>query len=188
MATILIYSSLIKHMLKKYLKERVPDIEQLRTKYKLGFLGNLLLAPRSWHFHRQAVARGVALGLFIGMLPLPAHMIIAASIALLWPANLPIAILATWITNPFTLAPISYFEYLIGIKILGWPEVPFHIEWKWQWLARELAEIWEPIMIGGLLLGILLSVCSYWLVLLAWRLTVMSQWKKREDGRDKPAS
>lgn len=171
-------------MLKKYLKERVPDIHELQVKYKLGFLGTALLAPKAWRFNRKNVARGLALGLFIGCTPLPGHMIIATCLALLWPANLPIAVLATWITNPITLAPISYVEYLLGTHLLGWPRMTFsmdeHIQWKWQWFAQTLAEIWEPVMLGSLVVGAILSVSAYWLVLLAWRISVTLKWRTRK--------
>ena len=170
-------------MLKKHIKKLVPNIHELQHKYNLGFLGKHIFSPHLWHFHRKDVARSLALGIFIGLTPLPGHMLIVACIAIfVWSANLPIALTAVWISNPATLAPISYLEYKIGVWVLGWPEAHlhhFHIDWTWKWFAKEFIDIWEPMMLGALLLGVIVSFTIYALVLLAWRTIIVYRWKTR---------
>ena len=168
-------------MLKKHIKKFVPNTDELQHKYKLGFLDKHILSPHLWHFHRKDVARSLALGIFIGLTPIPGHMLIIALIVIfLWPANLPISIVAAWITNPATLAPISYIEYKVGLWILGWPQTHhFHFEWTWKWFAKEFVHIWEPMMLGSLLLGLIGAFSVYVLVLFAWRAIIIYRWRTR---------
>jgi uncharacterized protein (DUF2062 family) len=167
-------------MIKKYLKDRMPTAQDLHTKYKLGFLAKHLKNSNLWHFHSNNVARGVALGVFVGLLPIFGHMLIVPLVAIfLWPANLPVAMVSTFITNPATLAPISYFEYRVGTWVLGWPEKSFHLEWTWNGFVHEFTHIWEPMLLGSLVLGIIIAPLSYILVLLVWRGFIVYQWKKR---------
>ena len=170
-------------MLKQFLKKHIPNIHDLRDKYNLKFLGKRLQHPSLWHFHRKDVARSLALAVFIGSMPLPGHMIMVALIAIfLWPANLPIAVAAVWYNNPATLAPISYVEYKTGVWILGWPEGHFHhlhIDWTMKWFAKEFAHIWEPMMVGSLVLGAVSGIVVYGLVLLVWRGMIVYHWKTR---------
>ena len=46
---------------------------------------------------------------------------IAAAAALRLRCNLTLAVLTVWISNPLTLPPILYVEYLLGTKLLGQP-------------------------------------------------------------------
>src|SRR5579862_8691996 len=65
--------------------------------------------------NRESIARGVAIGLFVAILPiLPFQSLLAILLTILLRANLPIAFFISWISNPFTIAPIAYFNYYIG--------------------------------------------------------------------------
>lgn len=55
-----------------------------------------------WHPCRDSVSSGLAIGLFVSMLPLPGQMILAAIGTVKSKGNIPIAIAACWVTNPIT--------------------------------------------------------------------------------------
>ena len=62
-----------------------------------------LLEPGLWHVQHEAVARGVAIGLFWAF-ALPVGQILAAAVHCTWGrGNIPVAAGATLVTNPFTI-------------------------------------------------------------------------------------
>lgn len=69
----------------------------------------------------HSIALGVALGFFIGMLPLMGiQMVIAAFMATIFRANRLAAILPVWVSNPATFIPLYGFNYWLGHKLTGW--------------------------------------------------------------------
>lgn len=59
-----------------------------------------------WHLRRHPVANGLAGGLFIAMLPIPLQSLFAAAVGIARGWNLPAAVVATWVSNPFTYLPM----------------------------------------------------------------------------------
>jgi uncharacterized protein (DUF2062 family) len=76
--------------------------------------------PRQlWDFHHRALRGGLCLGVFIGFTPtIPFHMIIVAVAAVFLRVNLPIALLACWISNPITVGPIYWYGDKLGHALL----------------------------------------------------------------------
>ena len=71
-----------------------------------------------------AIAGGFALGTFIAFTPIIGlQMVLAVILSTLFNCNRPAAILAIWITNPVTIAPIFTINYWIGQKMWGGPMV-----------------------------------------------------------------
>jgi uncharacterized protein len=117
------------------------------------------------------LARGVAVGLFVGLTPtlgFQTPLMLGASMALR--ANFPAAFLVSWINNPFTVA----FLYL-GFHQLGeWvmERLPFRSDRLFSGLSRwkeELAEDTLALVIGSLCLAVPVAVAGYFLFLLIWR-------------------
>jgi uncharacterized protein (DUF2062 family) len=71
-----------------------------------------------WRFNRRSVPRGIALGLFVGILVPFAHSFVAALTAVFVRANVPVAIASTWTSNPFTWVLIFPASYKIGEGLL----------------------------------------------------------------------
>ena len=87
----------------------LPSHDTIKHSRLLRWLGPRIHDPLLWHFNRRAVARGVAVGAFFGLM-IPVAQIPAAAIAsLLLRGNLWIAAVSTLISNPFTYAPLYYF-------------------------------------------------------------------------------
>ena len=71
------------------------------------------------------IALGIAMGLFIAWMPaLGLHMLLVLSLTFLIRANKFVAVMCVWISNPFTIIPIYYPNYLLGRIIMS----PFRIE------------------------------------------------------------
>jgi uncharacterized protein len=94
--------------------------QQHRSHRMLSRLVGQHRIPRQlWDFHRHSLRGGLCLGVFIGFTPtIPFHMIIAAVAAVFLRVNLPIALLACWVSNPVTAVPIYWYGDKLGQAIL----------------------------------------------------------------------
>src|SRR5512144_3362156 len=102
-----------------WLRRWLPSPDDLRRRRILRGLGPLLDRPWLWAVNRHAVSRGMAIGLFFGVL-LPIGQAIAAGALAVWVrANLPVAVAATFVSNPFTTPPIVAGAYYLGAATLG---------------------------------------------------------------------
>ena len=171
-------------MPKKFIKRYMPDHETIRNNKQLNkVFGTLLHDPNLLHLNRRSVSMAFFVGLFMAFVPLPTQMIMAAAIAIIVRCNLPISVGLVWITNPFTMPPIFYFAYKVGTWILGTPEHAFSIELSWDWIATELAAIWEPFLLGCTVSGLVFGTLGYLTVRLLWRLHIIRTIKERKMKR-----
>ena len=67
-----------------------------------------------WMPCSTTVSTGFSIGLFFAMLPIPFQMVAAALVAMRFRANIPFAMAACWVTNPFTQVPIILFQFRLG--------------------------------------------------------------------------
>ncbi len=96
----------------------------LRDSRLHSLFGERLFHRHLWRTDQAGMAGGLSLGLFIAFTPtIPFQMLLAACGALLLKVNLPIAVLAVWITNPVTAVPVFSSAILLGKAMLG-PESP----------------------------------------------------------------
>ena len=72
-----------------------------------------------WRPCMRSVAVGLSIGLFCAMLPIPLQMLIAAVCCFIGRGNIPIAIAACWVSNPFTQILLMLFQERVGAKIRG---------------------------------------------------------------------
>lgn len=144
-----------------------------------------ILAPSLWRFTRRSVPRGVALGVFAGILFPFAHMALAATLAFPLRANVPTAVGATLVNNPFTFVPIMASAYWTGRWVLRFdasvPGRPIasnvaHNAGLLHWLVAQGG----PATIVGLaILAIVLSALGYAVTALGWRLWTARKWRNR---------
>ena len=165
------------------LRDWLPDGHSLRTRYRLGILGSHLTAAPLWHLNRASVASGTAVGVFFAFLPLPLQMLMAAVTAVVLRANLPVSVAATWVSNPFTIAPILLVQYRIGLLFLDRPARDWAFEPSLGWLWREVDYLWLPLLLGGAVCGLAAAPAAYALVHLIWRAVVGARWRRRRTRR-----
>ncbi|CEA05507.1 hypothetical protein BN1049_02120 [Pseudomonas saudimassiliensis] len=170
-------------MPRQLLKRYMPSPERIQRNKSLRFLGKILQDPNIWHITRHSVARAVATGLFVAMLPIPLQMLLSACIAIFIRGNLPISVGLVWLTNPITMPPVFFIQYKIGTLLLGAPERTMPMELSLSWLTTELQHIWQPMLLGSLLSGIVLAGLGYAGTLLYWRFWVSRNWQRRKMRR-----
>ena len=167
-------------MPRKFIKRFLPDTDTMRRHKHLRHFGELLRNRSLWHLNRRSVSGGVAVGLFVAMLPLPFQMVIAAGVAILGSVNLPISVAMVWITNPLTMGPLFYFNYRVGAFLLGQQPAKEHFRGSVTDLIGSMLHIWKPLLLGGVVVGTVLAMLGWILVRLVWRWHVVSRrWPKQ---------
>ena len=132
-----------------------------------------------WGIRRKSAVPAVAWGVFVGWMPVPGHVLIAILGSLLIRCNIPVAALATFISNPVTVGPMYYFSYRVGARLLGLQTEPFAIELSINWLQTTFATIWQPLLLGSVLVGSICSLIAYVLLDVLWRSSI-SDYKSRK--------
>ena len=143
---------------------------------------------RCWGGGRRWVVPAFALGLFIAFLPFPGHTLSAALLALALRVNIPVAAVTTWVSNPATMVPMYYFAYQLGSFLLGTELQPFGFELSIDWVTHTFVHIWQPMLLGSVLLGCIAALLGFIGLDGLWRLSV-SKYKSRKRGeRHQPPS
>lgn len=135
----------------------------------------------------QKIARGLALGIFVGFLPIMGiQMGVVLPFALVFRGNKTAAIGGVWITNPITVIPIYYLNYCVGLLFTPYESM----EWAYfENLFTDISaakffqlggNILIPLAVGGLILGVVLGTATYF-----WTLRFVIRYRaKRERERE----
>jgi hypothetical protein len=176
-------------MPRKYFRKYLPDHAAIHGNKYLRVFRPLLKQPNLWHLNRHSVAGGVAAGLFGGLIPGPLQMLTAAILAIIFRVNLPVAVVTTLYTNPFTWGPLILTAYAIGSWVApggGVPMASLNFNWNSQNWIDFLPAFWiwllslgETFLIGNLILASSLAVLGYLAVQLAWRLHIRAYLRRR---------
>ncbi|SMC22200.1 hypothetical protein SAMN02745857_01363 [Andreprevotia lacus DSM 23236] len=175
-------------MPRRFLRRYLPDHATLQKNRFLARFAHWFAHPNLWHLNRHSVAGGVVAGAIGGMIPGPLQVITASLLAMRLRANLPVAVVSTFYTNPLTIGPLYWLAFRLGALVTGqhtqgvfkampsWSQLPWQ-EWGpagWQWLQG----LGTSLLIGLPLLTALLAVAGYLLVQLGWRLHIL--WALRQ--------
>jgi uncharacterized protein len=166
-------------MAKNVIKRLFPRLDKIKEDKILKIFGPAVLQPNLWHINKKSVSRGFAIGAFCAFLPIPGQMIVAGFLAIIFAANLSLSLILTWITNPITYTPIFYFAYRLG-KFFIDTKNNYVIKNEEINLLSDIMHIWEPLLLGSLILAIIGSLCSYMLIRIYWRYYVIKIWSKRK--------
>lgn len=154
----------------------------------------------------HAVAGGFGLGVFIAFTPtVGAQVLIALALATILNLNRAAAVLPVWITNPFTIPAIFTFNYWLGNLIWSGPAVRdvykrmikiaanittldiWEIRTQVLTFAQLGKEIFIPLVVGSLIVGIGSGYLSYLVLLkiLTWfslrRARKRQQWMQNRE-------
>lgn len=174
--------------MRRLLKRYLPDHASLATNRWLAPFGSTLFHPRLWHLNRHSAAGAIATGLFCGLIPGPFQMLGAALGCVLLRVNLPLALLTTLYTNPFTIVPLYILAFSMGEALLGRGEARFTPPPEWSGgdvlggvaaLADWMIALGRPLALGLVVLASSLAVAGYLLTRIAWRTYLIHHWRKR---------
>jgi uncharacterized protein (DUF2062 family) len=118
-------------------------------------------------------------------------MLGAAAFSIVLRANLPLALVTTLYTNPFTIVPLYFVAFLLGSWVLGDfgaaeaafvrpPEFDGLGLHNWCVALLEwMGGLGKPLVLGLVLLASGLALAGYFTVHGLWRLERGWRWKKR---------
>lgn len=168
-------------MPKRLFRKLIPNPDKFRQHKHLQFLGDSLHLPCLWHLNRHNIARSFAIGLFCMWLPFPLQSVLAAMLAILFRANLPLAVILVFITNPITIPPMFYFAYELGANILGYSTDGYNFTLSLEWLMNGMLKIWKPMLLGCLIMGSISSILGYYGIHGLWRMRILQRLKERRN-------
>jgi hypothetical protein len=175
-------------MPRKLLKRYTPDPETVRQHKHLRWLARFLEDPNLFHMNRRSVSGAFAAGLFWAMIPMPLQMLAAAVTAIVVRINLPIAVALVWLTNPITMPPVFYFNYVVGTWFLGAPKDVGKFQMSLEWISAELGSIWLPLYVGSVIVGLVLGLLGYVIIRGYWRWHIVQTYRRRFARRHQRAS
>ena len=179
-------------MPRKFFRKYLPDPEAVRSSRLVTAFGAWAQHPNLWHLNRHSVSGAVAIGLFSGLVPGPLQMLTALLLAVPLKKNLPVALIVTLYTNPFTIVPLYLLAYAYGHFLLPGervkPVTPFEFDWtnfgeSMSGLGQWALSLGKPLAVGLVALACTLALLGYLAVQIAWRAYVVAAWRARARRR-----
>ena len=170
-------------MPRKTIRRFLPDMSELLNRPSLGWIRSLPQDPNLLHLNRHSVSLAVFIGIFCAFVPIPIQTLMVIAMCFWLGANLPLAMLIIWMSNPLTIPPMFYLTYKLGSYILGTTLGDFSVTLSWEWFSQLGSEILLPLFVGSILAGTVLASIGYFFVLFLWRWKVIKDWEHRKDLR-----
>lgn len=164
----------------RFLRSKLPRRHRVVRHWSIKPFAHLLNHPRHWHIHRLGVSRGIFIGLACAWIPIPGtQMIGAACWAAIAKANIPSALAATWVINPFTFVPFFYAAFWLGDQTMSlvlpfWESVPFTLDGIW---SKESALI--PMLLGSVFCAAVSAYVGYSITKYLWRRHIIAKRAKQ---------
>ena len=182
-----------KTWLADWLRANMPTREQMaRNRFIKPFAGRVLRSEL-WRFTRRSVPRGVALGLLVGIIVPFAQILFAALLSAPIRANVPLAALTTFVTNPFTTPAIWVAAYWIGSWLLRVDAAtivaPVNTAIEQTELQQFLEWLTGATMVtafGLIVIAVVSAAISYLISVWTWRWMTARKWARRRVRRGLP--
>jgi uncharacterized protein (DUF2062 family) len=169
--------------MRRWLKRVTPNRHSLEKIWCVKRLTALFPDRSCWTFNRSGVTRAFALGLFIAFIPptplLPVHLVICAMLGVYFRLNLPVLVATVFVSNPFTWLPQVAGSIWVGAKLMGLDLMPFLHAISHQTIWRDLSELWPPLLLGAMVLGLIAAAAGYVLAQGVWRARVIYHLRRR---------
>lgn len=147
--------------------KHLPRRKNLKGGRLHRLLGDKLFARELWKPSRDTIARGLALGLFIGFTPTMGIQIVLTGLAAYFlKVNIPIALAGSLVTNPFTAGIVYPLQYQLGVWLVGVPDAQ-ELE-GYSGMLATFTRYAKPLFVGSVLTGTVAAALGYGLVILLW--------------------
>ncbi|KLE35814.1 DUF2062 domain-containing protein [Aurantiacibacter luteus] len=163
---------------------KMPEREEMARNKYLAPIAHRFLRSELWRFTRRSVPRGVALGVFAGFIIPVGQIFLAAFLALPARANVPVAALITFVTNPFTLPfwllvanKVGQFTLKIDPSAMGSAKTALEQGWwaEFGWWLQTAG----VTAFGFVVLSVVGAAIGYLLSSFLWRFVVAHRWGRR---------
>lgn len=176
------------------IRQYMPAREELARNRFLAPIAHRFLTPELWRFTRRSVPRGVALGIFAGFIIPVGQIFLAAFMALPARANVPLSVLVTFITNPFTFPFWAVVANRLGAFLLkidtvttGGAAQSEMESGRWLWLVEIFENAGVTVLVtvfGFVVLAIVGAGLGYILSSVVWRFMVARRRQRRLRGME----
>jgi len=174
----------------QWVARNLPRREDMAKRRWIRPFAHRVLRPELWRFTRRSVPRGVALGALVGIIIPFAQILFAAILALPVRANVPVAALTTFITNPLTTPLVWVAAYETGSFILRVDAMTYgrpigtavrttDVGDMMQWLTGAAT----ITAFGLIVLGVVTAAVLYVVTAFGWRWFIGDKWRRRRRGR-----
>ena len=170
-------------MPRKLIKRLSQLIHARRHHWYLRLFGERLTDSHLWSLNRHSITAAFGVGIGISFIPLPVHLPLVVLAAVWWRLNVAVAIVGTYLVNPFTMVPIYYGAYRVGALILRSRPHHFVFQLTWNWLEHGLGPAWRPFLIGCLVCGLACGVVGRLCLEVVWRAITMRRYHVRREHR-----
>ncbi|MCP5383696.1 MAG: DUF2062 domain-containing protein [Sphingomonadaceae bacterium] len=171
------------------IRKHTPTREGMAQNKYLAPIAHRFLSPELWRFTRRSVPRGVALGIFSGFIIPVGQIFLAAFLALPARANVPLAALVTFITNPLTFAfwavvanKLGAFILKIDLATTGGAAQSEMASGRWAWLIEMFEGVGVTVLVtifGFIVLAVVGAAIGYLVSGFVWRFIVANKRKRR---------
>jgi uncharacterized protein len=160
----------------RWANANMPTREQMARNRFVRPFAHHVLRSELWRFTRRSVPRGVALGMLVGIIVPFAQILFAALLSFTVRANVPVAALTTFVTNPFTTPLIWVVSYEIGSQLLRMDSLLYsspldsflEVTDLWSFLGWLTAE-GKVLALGLVVLAVASALLSYLVTGFVWR-------------------
>ena len=168
--------------MQRWLKRITPDRERLERLWCLRPFARLVVDRGCWTFNRTSVVRAFSLGLLIAFIPptpLPLHVGLCALLGIPFRLNLPVLFATVFLSNPFTWVLQVGGSVWVGAKLMGLDLGPLVHELHRRDFWSDLGQLWLPLLLGALVLGLIAAAAGYLLAEGLWRAQVVYRLRRR---------
>jgi len=130
--------------------------------------------------NRRMISRGVFIGLFIAMIPMPLQMLVVFIFTFVGKFNFPVAIAMCWLSNPVTMPFIYFMEYKTGSYLLGMEVMD--VQMSIEWFSENFSNIMVPLYFGAFCYSLVLSILAYYSINLYSRTRAYNYKKSRKNS------
>lgn len=145
----------------------IPRQHHLHGTIVHRIIGERLFDPRLWKPRNKSVSAGFAVGVFIALTPtigVQIPLIILA--ALFMRVNIPVALAASWVTNPLTAPAIYPMQYKLGLWLCGAPNIDELA--GYTGMLKIFIRYAKPLWMGSLISAICCSALGYAVIFSLW--------------------
>lgn len=179
-----------KTFLADWISRNMPTREQMEGNRFIRPFAHRVLRSDLWRFTRRSVPRGVALGMLVGIIVPFAQILFAALLSVSVRANVPLAALTTFVTNPVTTPLLWVAAYWVGSWLLrvdaATVVAPVSRAIEQTELQQFLEWLTGATMVtafGLVVIAIVTAAFSYLVSGMIWRALVARKWSRRRNRR-----
>lgn len=169
--------------MQRWLKRITPERHALEKLWCLKPFASVVVDRGCWQFKRTSVIRAFSLGLLIAFVPptpfLPLHLTLCVVLGILFRLNIPVLVATVFLSNPLTWFPQIAGSLWVGAKLMDLNLMPMLHDLNHRNLRTNLGQLWEPLLLGALVLGLSAAALGYLLAQSVWRARVIYRLRRR---------